>query len=191
MDSREKGSIMITFKVDELTPCLKDVQTGDIVDTEVVRLKRKSFLAKFNKKTGWYINWSKMPDEVEIYALVLKGTMDIQGLIGLSNDMGANAAYVYWACSAPHNNSWEYGTQRYKGVGGHLLAIAAYKSTEWKHDGVFHADAMDQEILNHYVDVFDAWEMPLSGHPLHFVVEETAAQKLMEVYTYEWTDDEV
>lgn len=33
--------------------------------------------------------------------------------------------------------------------------------------------------------------MPLSGHPLHFVVEETAAKKLMEVYTYEWTDDEV
>lgn len=37
---------MITFKVDELTPCLKDVETGDIVDTEVVRLRRKSFLLK-------------------------------------------------------------------------------------------------------------------------------------------------
>lgn len=52
-------------------------------------------------------------------------------------------------------------------------------------------DAIDKEVLNHYVKEFDVWEMPLSGHPLHFVVEETAAQKLMEVYTYEWTDDDV
>ena len=50
---------------------------------------------------------------------------------------------------------------------------------------------MDSTILNHYIDMFDAWGMPLSGHPLHFVVEETAAQKIREVYTYEWTSDEL
>ena len=43
---------MITFRIDEFTPCLKEVETGEIYDTEVVRLKRKSFLSKFNKKTG-------------------------------------------------------------------------------------------------------------------------------------------
>lgn len=182
---------MITFKIDELTPCLKDVMTGDILDTEVVRLRRKSFLSKFNKKTGWYVNWSRFPKEVEVYALVLKGTMDIQGLIGVKNDDDANAAYVHWACTAPHNNVWEYNTQRYKGVGGHLLAIAAQKSVEWNHDGVFHADAIDEAVLEHYVTEFQAWEMPLPEHPLHFVVEETASKNLMEVYTYEWTDDEV
>lgn len=182
---------MITFYIDELTPCLRDAETGDIVETEVVRLRRKSFLAKFKKKTGWYVNWSEFPSDVEIYALVIKGTVDIQGLIGIRNDVGANAAYVHWACTAPQNNVWEYGTQRYKGVGGHLLAIAAYKSQVWNHDGVFHADAMDKDILNHYVEVFGAWEFSISGHPLHFIVEEEAAKKLMEVYTYEWTDDEV
>lgn len=182
---------MITFKIDELTPCLKNTITGDIVDTEVLRVKRKSFLSKFNKKTGWYVNWSKMPEDVEIYALVLKGTTDIQGLIGIKNDIDANAAYVHWACTAPHNNVWEYGEQQYKGVGGHLLAIAAQKSLEWNHEGVFHADAMDNEVLQHYVRIFNAWELPLPGHPLHFVVEETASQKLREVYTYEWTSDEL
>ena len=65
---------MITFCIEELTPCLKDVITGDILDTEVVALKRRSFLSKFNKKTGWYVNWGKMPQDVLIYALVLKGT---------------------------------------------------------------------------------------------------------------------
>ena len=54
---------MITFKIDEFTPCLKEVKTGEIYDTEVVRIKRKSFLSKFNKKTGWYVNWSKFPTE--------------------------------------------------------------------------------------------------------------------------------
>lgn len=182
---------MITFCIEELTPCLKDTLTGDFVDTEVVRLKRKSFLSKFNKKTGWYVNWGCMPPDVEIYALVIKGTMDIQGLIGIKNDIDANAVYVHWACTAPHNNIWENGEQRYKGVGGHLLAVAAQKSVEWNHEGVFHADAMDQKILEHYVKEFGAWEMSLPGHTFHFVVEENASHKLMEVYTYEWTGEEV
>lgn len=43
---------MITFKVDEVTPCLKEVSTGDIYETEVVRIKRKSILKKYNKNTG-------------------------------------------------------------------------------------------------------------------------------------------
>lgn len=64
---------MITFVVDELIPCLKDTESGEIFDTEVIQLKRKSFLSKFNRRTGWYINWSKFGPETEIYALVLKG----------------------------------------------------------------------------------------------------------------------
>ena len=48
-----------------------------------------------------------------------------------------------------------------------------------------------EAVLAHYVNEFWAWHMPLPNHPLHFVMEETAAQKIMEVYTYEWTDDEV
>ncbi|MDO5441909.1 MAG: hypothetical protein Q4F55_05085 [Bacillota bacterium] len=42
---------MITFRIDEMIPCLKNVSTGEIFDTEVVRIRRKSFLEKFNSKT--------------------------------------------------------------------------------------------------------------------------------------------
>lgn len=35
---------MICFEIDEFSPCLREVSTGEIYDTEVVRLKRKSFL---------------------------------------------------------------------------------------------------------------------------------------------------
>ena len=34
---------MITVWIDDFTPCLKDDLTGELVDTEVVRLKRKRF----------------------------------------------------------------------------------------------------------------------------------------------------
>ena len=35
---------MLTVGIDELTPCLKDNMTGAIIETEVVRIKRISFL---------------------------------------------------------------------------------------------------------------------------------------------------
>ena len=35
--------IMINVWIDDLTPCLKDNETGDFVPTEVVRIRRKAF----------------------------------------------------------------------------------------------------------------------------------------------------
>lgn len=163
---------MIPFIIDSLTPCLKNVQTGDIVETEVIRVKRKSFLQKFNEHTGWYVNWSKFDDETEIYALVIKGTVDIQGLIAVTDDVQSNAVKVY------------------EGVGGHLFAIAMNISVQRGHGGCVHAVAMDNEILKHYVDVFDAIVVGIM-HPFHFVIEEESAKKIMEVYKYEWSDDEL
>lgn len=112
---------MITFRIDEFTPCLKEVATGEIYDTEVVRIKRKSFLSKFNKKTGWYVNWSKFSEGTEVYALVLKGTVDIQGMVAIQYDNEAQAVYVLWGCTAPDNNIWEYGKKRFDGVGGSFI----------------------------------------------------------------------
>ena len=57
---------MLTTWIDTFTPCLKDTRTGEIVDTEVVRIKRESFLQKFNKRTGWYVNWHELLKENEI-----------------------------------------------------------------------------------------------------------------------------
>ena len=115
---------VITLTIDEYTPCLKNTATGEIVETEVIRLRRKSFLAKYNKRTGWYVNWSKFEANVEIYALVLKGTVDIQGLIALEDIAQSKAVHILWAVAAPQNNIYKYGKKLYSGVGGHLFAIA-------------------------------------------------------------------
>lgn len=87
---------MIIFKLDELVPCLKDMETGDIYDTEVIRIRRKSVLSHYNKRTGWYINWSKFPESTEVYALVLKGTNDIQGMIAVEYNDEFQAVHVVW-----------------------------------------------------------------------------------------------
>ena len=181
---------MIPFLIDGLTPCLKNVQTGDIVETEVIRVKRKSFLSKFNERTDWYVDWSKFDSETEIYALVLKGTVDIQGLIALTNDEQSNAVYINWACTSPENNVWRNGSKLYEGIGEHLFAIAINISEQRGHGGCVHAIAMDKDLLQHYIDMFDAIVIGIM-HPFHFVIEEESAKKIKEVYKYEWSDEEL
>ena len=45
---------MINVFIDEITLCLSDAKTGELVQTEVIQITRKSFLKKYNKKNGWY-----------------------------------------------------------------------------------------------------------------------------------------
>ena len=180
---------MITFRIDEFSPCLKEVSTGEIYDTEVVRIKRKSFLSKFNKKTGWYVNWSQFPAGTEIYALVLKGIVDIQGLVAISYDYDARAVYISWGCTAPENNVWEYGQKRFSGVGGHLFAIASDLSEKAGFDGFVVAEAMDEKLYEYYISEFGALPLPPLNNPYRFMLSDRMAQKLREVYDYEWTEE--
>ena len=164
-----------------------------MVETEVIRVKRKSFLAKFNAKTGWYVNWSKFASSIEVYALVLKGTVDIQGLIALEPQPDANAVHIHWACTAPQNNIWENGTKKYSGVGGHLFAIAGNKSVEYGFDGFIFAEAMNEKILAHYQKQFSAELFPFGAppHPYRFIIDEINMKHIMEEYSYEDTDEEI
>lgn len=184
---------MITFTIDELTACLKDVETGDTVETEVIRIKRKSFLSKFNKKTGWYVNWAKFPQEVEIYALVLKGTVDIQGLIAIEPRKDAQSLHIHWACTAPHNNIWENGKKKYSGVGGHLFAIAGNKSIQYGFGGYVFAEAMNEKILEHYQKFYHAEIFPFGNppHPYRFIINEINMARIMEEYQYDDTEEEI
>lgn len=181
---------MINVLIDELTPCLKDANTGELVQTEVVRIKRKSFLSKYNKKNGWYTNWASLLNENEVYALVIAGTVNIQGLIAIARDDDTKAVYIAWMCASPENNRLINETPKYLGVGGHLFAIAAQKSVEYGFDGYIYGFAASQKLLDHYNKVFDG-EAICVLHPYHFAIDEVNAQKITEVYDYEWTDEEI
>lgn len=181
---------MINVYIDEFTPCLKDARTGELVQTEVIRVRRKSFLKKYNKKNGWYVNWESLTDENEIYALVVEGSVDIQGLVAVAPNDDMQAVYISWMCTSPDNNKQITDEVRYLGVGGHLFAIAAKKSVDFGYDGYMYGFAANEELLQHYVDVFHG-EVIGMLHPYQFAIDEENAKTIMEVYDYEWTDEEI
>ena len=179
---------MITFEIDELTNCLKDSITGESIETEVIELKRKSLLSRFNSRNGWYVNWGTFPPGVRVFALVLKGTFDIQGLVAIEPDHEAQAVHVVWACTAPQNNKWKYGVQKYIGVGGHLFAIAAELSEKFGFEGYMYGEAMDEDLMHYYIEKYNAFRLPRE-HPFSIGFTGKATKAIREVYDYVWTDD--
>lgn len=179
---------MINVIVDELTPCLKDALSGDFVETEVVRIERKSFLRKFNVKTQWYVNWENLLEENEIYALVIKGTVDIQGLIAVCRNDNYKTAFIQWMVASPANNKVINDSIKYYGVGGHLFAIACQKSMEYGYGGAVSGYAANYKLAEHYAYAFNAeiikqhWELK----PLIFIDEQNAS-RIIETYDFEWT----
>ena len=181
---------MICVDIDKLTPCLQSVVTGEIVDTEVIRIKRSSFLSKYNKKSRWYVNWAELLKDSEIYALVIKGTVSIQGLIAVRNDLNSQTAFIDWAVANPNSNKMFVEEKEYNGIGGHLFAIAVNKSIEYGYDGAVSGFAANADLMNYYVKEFNA--LPIGAlHPYHIFIDSPDAKKIAEVYTYEWTDEEV
>ena len=182
---------MITFTIDALTSCLKETNTGEIFETEIIRLKRKSFLSKFNSHTGWYVNWGKFQNDIEVYALVLKGTVDVQGLIAIRDDEDSKAIQIVWACTAPWNNKLKGGTQRFEGVGGHLFAVAAELSFERGFEGYVYGEAINSEVFEYYAKNFHASHIGTRNGIRRFMISGENIRELMEVYNYEWTEEEL
>ena len=167
--------------IDELVPCLKDAETGEDLDTVAFKIESRSYLTRFREDNGWKIDWVKIPKDVEVYAIALADTNEIQGIIGIKDDKDADAVYIHWACAAPQNNKNDFGTQKYLGVGGHLIAIATEKSYEYGHDGVTYGFAANSKLVEHYVDKLFAQHIP-ARHVYQVIFDEKSATKLKEVY---------
>ena len=129
--------------------------------------------------------------EYSVYALVLKGTVDVQGLVAIQYDDNSKAVHIIWACTAPWNNKAKKGLQVYEGTGGHVLAIAAELSLKNGYEGYIYGEAINQDVYRYYIDVFQATPIPTGMKPFRFAIEGKKAQKLMEVYNYEWTEEEL
>ena len=112
---------------------------------------------------------------------------EIQGLVGVKKDVNAEATYIHWACTAPHNNKHEFGKQKYEGVGGHLFAIAVDKSKQWGFDGTVHGFAANAELVKHYQEKFNAFHLGML-HEYQIVVEAPNAQKHFPPEPLQWGD---
>ncbi len=72
--------------IDDIVPCLKETKTWELKDTVVFKIESRSYLKKFNKENERHINSEEVPKDVEVYALALLDTNEIQGLIGLKDE---------------------------------------------------------------------------------------------------------
>ena len=55
-DKELYGQGCLDIWIDELVPCLKEIQTGELKETVVFKIQSRAFLKQFKKKDGWHIN---------------------------------------------------------------------------------------------------------------------------------------
>lgn len=183
MESVKEGCIDIL--IDEIVPCLKDSSTGEIVKTRAYQIQEKKLLRSCNKRNGWYINWEKLFEEYEIYAISVNNSDIFEGLIALERNDDYQAEHIVWATVAPHNNALKRTHKRYIGVGGHLFAVGAMVSKSNGFEGCLYGIAKNQTVLKHYMKTFGAEYIPTIDKNGGFVILEKSAEKLMEVYNFE------
>lgn len=162
--------MQVDILFDEFTDCLLDQSTGELVNTEY--FERYLPISK-SDYTGWRFDWGVTQENgYTIYELFVEGDDEVQGRISLKIDGGiANVDIVE---TAPHN----YGSHgRYKGVGGHLFAIACQVSIEAGCDGVVAFDSKT-DLVEYYKKELHAVEIYLR----RMVIFEDAAQILLDKY---------
>ena len=95
-----------------------------------------------------------------------------------------NAVGIGWIVANPENNKLLTNKTNYKGVGGHLFAIAIQKSIEYGYDGFVYGKAANSKLLKHYIEKFNAFIIK----DLNFAIDEGNASKIAEVYDYEYDE---
>ena len=173
-----RDKVKMDIEIDTLTPCLVDTATGNVVPT--VFSKATATDLKNTKKSGWLFDWdSEDLNGEEIYKLSIKGQTDIEGLIALKYEERSKAVYAHIAESAPHNRG---KNKKHEGVGGHLFAIAAYRSKEKGYGGFVYLDAKNEDLVQHYEKQLGAQFLGIP-HPYRMIIDEESADRLLEKYT--------
>ena len=145
----------------------------------VYQVELKKERKKYRSENGWSIDWEAVPDSIMVYALALEKTKEVQGLVGLKDDVPAHAVYIHWMSSAPHNNKIKQGIRTFNNVGEQLFRIAVNKSVELGYEGVVHGFATSLRLLKHYMRRYGAKYLGLL-HQYHFFIDEEQAKKLLE-----------
>ena len=167
---KEGSTLTVDIQIDELTDCLIERESGNIVDTEyterITAIKKKEF-------AGWKFDWSKtQKNGYTVYELFVEDDDIVQGRISFKIDGGI--ADIDIVESAPHN----YGHNgKYIGVGGHLFAIACQCSLEAGCDGVV-AFTSKTDLVEYYKRELKAVEIM----PRRLVIFEDAAEILLDKY---------
>ncbi|MCL2055244.1 MAG: hypothetical protein FWG90_12550 [Oscillospiraceae bacterium] len=169
----------IDILIDKLTPCLVEVSSGKICKT-IFSLATNGDITGLAEK-GWLFDWSD--DELRktnIYKLMIDGDNTVQGLV--SAEVVRGAVYVHLVESAPHNIG---ENKKYKGVGGHLFAIAIKLSVANGFDGYIYFEAKNMKLVEHYSEMLGANRIMTRLHEYRMELLEENAHKIMDKYKLE------
>jgi len=141
----------LDFIIDKLTNSIENVLTGEVFDTEIIRLTNVD--TKQIKKTEWTFNWqTELKDKSkEVFKLTtVNNPTIIHGLISFTNK--GDHIFMDLIESAKFNKGKK---KLYSGVAGNLVAFACKMSFKLNYDGVVSFIAKTQ-LINHYEQTLGA-----------------------------------
>ncbi len=170
---KKRHNTGLDFIIDKLTNSIENTSTGEVFDTEIVRLT--SVDAKQIKKEDWQFNWlNELKDKTkEIYKLTtVNNPTIIQGLLSIEDKQ--DHIFMHLIESAKFNKG---KNKVYLGVPGNLVAFACKVSVDKGYEGFLAFDAKSA-LIKHYEQSLHATHF----RGLRMFIETSAALKLISQY---------
>ena len=159
--------------IDKLTNSVENTSTGEVFNTEIVRLTLKDL--KQIHKAEWQFDWTKeIKDKTkEVYKLTtVNNSTIIQGLISIEDKQ--DHIFMHLIESAKFNKN---KNKVYLGVPGNLVAYACKVSVDKGYHGFLAFDAKTA-LIKHYKESLYATHF----RGLRMFIETNAAMRLISQY---------
>jgi hypothetical protein len=163
----------LDFIIDKLTNSIENTLTGEVFDTEIVRLASAD--AKQIKKAEWQFDWHKeLKDKSkEVYKLTtVNNPTIVQGLISIEDKQ--DHVFMHLIESAKFNKG---KNKAYIGVPGNLVAYACKVSFDKGYEGFLAFDAKSA-LIKHYEQSLGATHF----RGLRMFIQTSAASRLISQY---------
>ena len=169
----KEENIGLDFIIDKLTNSIENTSTGEVFDTEIVKLTVAD--TKQIKKEEWEFDWhTELKDKTkEIYKLTtVNNTKIIQGLLSIEDKQ--DHVFMHLIESSKFNKG---KNKVYFGVPGNLVAYACKVSVDKGYEGFLAFDAKSA-LIKHYQQSLNATHF----RGLRMFIETTAAIRIISQY---------
>ena len=170
---KKTKEIGLDFEIDKLTNSIENISTGEVFDTEIVRLTeidRKQII-----KSDWQFDWIKeLKDKTKnVYKLTtVNNPTIIQGLLSIEDKQ--DHIFMHLIESSKFNKG---KGKIYLGVPGNIVAYACKVSVDKGYEGFLAFDAKTT-LIKHYQDSLGATYF----RGQRMFIETSAAMKLISQY---------
>jgi len=169
----QSGKRPLDFIIDKLTNSIENISTGEVFDTEVMRMTNKD--TELIKKSDWQFDWIMEIQDTskEVFKLTtVNNRTIIQGLLSIEDKQ--DHIFMHLIESAKFNKK---KGKVYVGVPGNLIAFACKISVDKGYQGFIAFDAKSV-LIKHYQETLYATHF----RGLRMFIETTAAMRLISQY---------